>query len=128
MAKYLGIDYGKKRVGVAVSDEDGNLAFPHSVINHSPNLEDDIVNIFEEKKIDKIVIGESKNFKGEPNEIMGEIEKLKKRLEERTKTEVVLEPEFMTSQQAKRLQGENQMHDASSAAIILQSYLDKRKN
>ena len=41
---------------------------------------------------------------------------------------VSLEPEFMTSQQASRLQGENDKLDASSAAIILQSYLDRRNN
>ena len=30
--KYLGIDFGSKRVGIAVSDENGQMAFPHSVI------------------------------------------------------------------------------------------------
>ena len=41
--------------------------------------------------------------------------------------EVVLEPEFMTSAQAERLQGKNDKIDASAAALILQSYLDRIK-
>jgi RNase H-fold protein (predicted Holliday junction resolvase) len=38
---------------------------------------------------------------------------------------VRLEPEFLTSVQAEKITGKNDMHDASAAAIILQSYLDK---
>ena len=39
---------------------------------------------------------------------------------------VFLEPEFMTSVAAERFQGKNDMHDASAAALILQSFLDKQ--
>jgi RNase H-fold protein (predicted Holliday junction resolvase) len=39
-----------------------------------------------------------------------------------------LEPEYLTSHQAQHIQGVNKMLDASAAAIILQSFLDKRKN
>jgi putative holliday junction resolvase len=143
--KYLGIDFGSKRVGVAVSDDTGRMAFPYSVISndaHSTNLTsslksssgqakllDQVVEIIEKEKIEAIVIGESKNYAGEPNEIMVEIEKFKKALEDLSvregKLKVFLEPEFMTSAQAKQITGENEMHDASAAAIILQSYLDK---
>ena len=42
-----------------------------------------------------------------------------------TKLEIFFEPEFMTSAQAEQIQGKNDMHDASAATIILQSYLDK---
>ena len=39
---------------------------------------------------------------------------------------VHLEPEFMTSVQAERLQGKNAKSDSSAAALILQAYLDKK--
>lgn len=129
--KYLGIDFGSKRVGIAISDEEGKMAFPHSVILNSKNTLDEIGQIIKKENIDKIVVGESKNFEGKPNKIMTEINKFKKELEDlpaeagKIKIKVSLEPEFMTSQQAQHLQGKNEMHDASAAAIILQSYIDR---
>jgi putative holliday junction resolvase len=124
--KYLGIDFGSKRVGIAVSDDEGKMAFPYSVIANDGKLLEEIQKIIEEEKIGEIVMGESKNFEGEPNEIMAAILDFKKKLEEKFKIKVNLEPEFMTSQQAERLQGKTPMHDASAATIILQSYLDKK--
>lgn len=123
--KHLGIDYGGKRVGIAVSDDDGKMAFPHSVIANGTGLLEEVGKIIKEEKIEAIVMGESKDFQGKPNKIMGEIEKFKKNLEERFGLAVHLEPEFLTSAQAERIQGKTELHDASAAAIILQSFLDK---
>lgn len=122
--KYLGIDFGSKRVGIAVSDEEGAMAFPYEVILNDKKLLEKIEEIIKKEKINKIVIGESKNFAGEANKIMAEIRIFKKELEEKAKLEIIFEPEFMTSQQAELIQGKNEMHDASAATIILQSYLD----
>lgn len=115
-------------MGLAVSDEGGKMAFPHSVVLNDQNLLDKVLEIIKKEQVGLVVMGESKDFKGEPNKIMGEIEEFKKELEQKTKLEVVLEPEFMTSSQAKHLQGENEMLDASAAAIILQSHLDKNSS
>lgn len=124
--RFLGIDFGEKRVGLAVSDEEGRVAFPHSVILNDKNILDEIERIVKERNIEKIVIGESKDFKGKPNEIMFEIEKFKKELKEKTKLPIYFEPEFMTSVQAEKITGKNEMTDASAAAIILQSFLDRK--
>lgn len=123
--KILGIDFGSKRVGLAISDDNGGMAFPHSVLLNDKNLLDKVLEIIKKENVELIVMGESKDFKGEANKIMGEIESFKKELEQKTELKVVFEPEFMTSSQAEHLQGKNEMHDASAAAIILQSYLDK---
>jgi RNase H-fold protein (predicted Holliday junction resolvase) len=71
-------------------------------------------------------MGESRDYHGKINEIMWKIEGFKKQLEAMG-IKVVYEPEFMTSAQASQITGENAMLDASAAAIILQSYLDKKK-
>lgn len=126
--KYLGVDYGRKRIGLAVSDEDGKLAFPFEVVANDANVLEKIKKIIAEEKIEKVVVGESKNFKGEPNEITPIIERFSKDLKEKTKLKVEFEPEFMTSSQAEHIQGKTKMHDASAAAIILQSFLERRKN
>lgn len=71
----------------------------------------------------KIIIGDSKNFKGAENPIMVWVHELKKILQTKG-FEVHLVPEFMTSAEASRFQGETKLLDASAATIILQSYLD----
>lgn len=124
---FLGIDFGIKKVGLAISDEDGKMAFPFLVLPNNEKILDEIEKIVIERNVEKIVIGESKNFEGQPNEIMAEIEKFKINLEERFKLKIIFEPEFLTSAQARQIVGKNEMEDASAAAIILQSYLDKKQ-
>lgn len=122
--KYLGIDYGTKRIGIALSDDDGMMAFPHDVIKNDNKILDYISEIMSKNKIDVVVIGESKNYKMEDNLIMDDIISLKKVIEKEFGVEVELHPEVLTSSQAESIQGKNEMIDASAAAIILQSYID----
>lgn len=122
--RLIGIDYGTKNVGLAISDEAAKFALPVSVLANKPGLVEEIKEIAGINGVKKIIIGESRNYKGQANAIMPDIERLKKELEGEG-FEVVLEPEYMTSIQAERLQGKNDMIDASAAAIILQSYLDR---
>lgn len=123
--RYLGIDYGAKRIGLAVSDEEGKMAFPYEVVLNQGDIVEKMGEIIEKEKIDKIVVGESKNFEGEPNKIMKDIEKFVLGIKAGFKVEIIFEPEFLTSVQAKKSQPESGMRDASAAAIILQSYLDR---
>ena len=125
--RLIGIDYGSKRVGVAVSDPSGKFALPFSTIANSRNLAPEIEGIARENEAKEIVIGESRKYDMTANQILPDIMGLKKALEEKGFT-VILEPEFMTSAQAERLQGKNDKIDASAAALILQSFLDRRGN
>ena len=122
--RILGIDYGSKRIGIAVSDEAGQFALPVKVLANTPKILEEVEKIADENKTKEIVIGESKNYKGEPNAIFAASEVFKKELEV-SGFIVHSEPEFMTSVNAQRFQGKNEMHDASAAALILQSYLDR---
>lgn len=122
--KYLGIDYGTKRVGIALSGDGGMMAFPHGVIDNDSQLIQNITKLVKENDVKLVVIGESKNYKMEDNAIMNDIIDLKDVLEATLEIDVELQPEFMTSVQAEKIQGKNDMIDASAATIILQSYLD----
>jgi putative Holliday junction resolvase len=122
--KYLGIDFGEKRVGIAISDEEGQFAFPNVVLANDKDLLKNIVGLCMRNAVETVVMGESKNFQGKVNEIMWKIEGFKKQIEA-VGMKVVYEPEFMTSVQASRITGENDMLDASAAALILQSYLNR---
>lgn len=124
--QYLGIDFGGKRVGIAVSDIEGKIAFPLAVLLNNDSLFKNIVDLCMKKSVDVIVMGESRNYQGQINDIMWEIDGFRRKLET-IGFKVVFEPEFMTSAQAKLITGENKMLDASAAALILQSHLDKLK-
>jgi putative Holliday junction resolvase len=125
--KYLGIDFGEKRVGIAISDEDGKFAFPTTVLTNDSDLMKNIVDLCMKNNAEAVVMGESRNFQGQINNIMWKIEGFKKQLET-IGFKVVFEPEFMTSIQASQITGENKMLDASAAAIILQAYLNRQNN
>ena len=122
--KYIGIDFGEKRVGIAISDEDGKIAFPALVLENNNKLLQNIFSFCQENDIKNVILGESKNYKGQSNLIMKKINSFKLELES-LRLKVFWEPEFMTSIQASRITGENKMLDASAAALILQSYLDR---
>jgi putative Holliday junction resolvase len=125
--KILGIDYGTKRIGIALTDDDGTMAFPHSVIENNNKIIENFGKLIKENNVEAIIIGESKNYKMEDNLIMDDILNLKKVLEKEFNLEVDLHPEVLTSHQAEFIQGKNEMIDASAASIILQSYLDSNK-
>ena len=125
--KIIGIDFGSKRVGIALSDESLKFALPLSVIINDSELLAKIQKIAIDNEVKEIVIGESKDYNGKPNPILLDSLEFKDKLEALNFV-VHFEPEFMTSVQAERLQGKNELSDASAAALILQSYLDKEKN
>ena len=124
--RYLGIDYGQKRVGVAVSDEGGAIAFPYGIVENSKGLVSEIKTICVNEHIEQIVVGESLDFKGNPNTVMGEINRFVAELREVVQIPIVHEREFLSTQQARFFQPGKKRVDDSAAAIILQSYLDKK--
>lgn len=126
--RYLGIDYGAKRVGIALSDEEGRVAFPQGVFPNDKNLLAALAALCRERGIAEIVVGDSRDFSGAPNKIAEQIDVFKKEIGEATKLSVHYEPEFWTSAQAERFQGKIKKLDASAAAIILQSFLDRQNN
>jgi putative Holliday junction resolvase len=140
--KFLGIDYGTKRIGLALSDDNGKLAFPKEVVLNDLKLLGKIKKILLEEKIDEIIIGESINFSGKPNLLSSKIENFISKLEENFKKPIRRQKEFLTSVEArksinpkkslKQKQSHNRLKnkktgyiDDSAAVFILQRYLDK---
>lgn len=121
--RLLGIDYGTKRVGVALTDEGGAMAFPHETFLNDSTLRMRIEELAKEKEVGAIVIGLSHTLDGAPNAVQKEIDTLATHLRESLKMPVHLEPEQFTTQAALRLQGRTEKTDASAAALILDGYL-----
>lgn len=125
--RYLGIDYGSKRVGLALSDEAGMMAFPHAVIPNSPTLRKDIEVIIIKNKVTEIVIGHSLDKQSKPNKIQSAIEELMTDLTLAVGLPIHLQPEQFSTQAAIQIQGRNNMTDAAAAALILDSFITKKK-
>lgn len=123
--RLLGIDYGTKRVGIALTDEGGCMGFPHAVLPNDAMLLKEIERIVAERNVEKIVIGHSLGRKGEANPVHSAVEELIQDLTLNVGLPIELEPEQYTTQEAVRIQGRNTLVDASAAAIILNSYLSK---
>ena len=138
--RYLGIDYGSKRVGLSLSDEEGRMAFPYKIIKNNLELVDDVHNICGKEEVSAIVLGESTDLSGKPNKIMGSIEEFKRNLEGELDLPIYFEKEFMTTIEARGREGKEKNNakkikkveqvgaDASAAALILQRYLDRKNN
>ncbi len=126
--KYMGIDYGEKRVGLALSNESNEFSLPFKVLPNNKILLQEIQKICVEKNVTDVVVGESKDFHGNKNPIMERISIFVSELEKTSGVKVHLEPEFLTSHQAQHIQGKTDMIDASAAAIILKSFLERNNN
>jgi putative Holliday junction resolvase len=127
MSRLLGIDFGKKRVGVAVSDELGTMAFPHKVFDNDGALLKNICAVINEKKVSEIVIGHSLDKEGKPNEIHNKAESLMLDLTLETGLPIHLQSELYTTQAALRIQGRNAMTDAAAATLILDNFITRQK-
>jgi putative Holliday junction resolvase len=130
--RYLGIDYGSKKVGLALSDEAGTMGFPHSIVLNTPKLADEICALVAKENVSAVVIGESKDFSGKENPIAKEAKAFGDTLALQAGVPVFYEMEILTSAQAKRTQqkeGKSRAPaargpvDDSAAALILTSYL-----
>jgi putative Holliday junction resolvase len=126
--RILGVDYGTKRIGVAMTDEGAQMAFPKLVLQNDAKVIENFKKIITENEIKTVVLGESKNFKMVDNEIMKEILDFRDVLEKELNVDVVMYSEIYSSAQAEFFQGKTDLLDASAAAIILQSYLESKKN
>lgn len=123
--KALGIDYGLKKIGIAISDEGRSFAFPHSVVANDEHTLKKILAICEKEKVDTIVVGESLNLDKTENPLMKKIRPFKEDLERKSHLPVVFQEEIFTTKEAERIQGKHATLDASAAALILKSYLER---
>lgn len=137
MGRILAIDYGRKRVGIAVTDEQQLIANALTTI-HSDDLMNFIKKYTSEENVDTIVVGEPKNMKYEASEAERYIKPFLKLLsKEFPAVKIVRMDERFTSKIAsqavldaglKKKDRQNKaLIDSISATLILQSYLEMVK-
>ena len=119
--KFLGIDYGRKKIGLALSD--GKLAEPYKVIRYEnkESLNVAIKNIIEKEKIDKVIVGISENEMGnESKEFAKEIN-----AETYDETLTSIDAITLSIQGGVKRKKRKEMEDAYAATIMLQNYIDQ---
>jgi putative Holliday junction resolvase len=124
--RILGIDYGRKKIGLAISES--SLAEPLKVLIYRDIeiLNEEIKKIAQEFRIEKIVVGVSEGKMAEETKEFG------KKLEKSLKIPAVFQDETLTTSEAQSLsikagikrKKRKKLEDAYSATLILQSYLD----
>jgi putative Holliday junction resolvase len=136
MNPILGVDFGRARIGVAISDELRLLAHPFETISSKQDAVRRIAQIVREKKIDNVVVGIPRHMSGEignaANEALGFVEKLREVLP----CQVVTWDERLTTVAAHRVLREagrktratRSFVDQVAAQMILQGYLDRRES
>ena len=125
--RLMGIDYGTKNVGIALSDESGRMAFPNAVLPNNKHLLVALVSLITKEKVAEIIIGHSLDRNGKPNAVHAEVESLMLDLTLETGLPIHLQSEQYSTQAAIQLQGKNAQTDASAAALILDSFITKQK-
>lgn len=126
VSKLLGIDYGTKRVGVAVSDESGSVAFAKAVLPSDRMLIPTLTELIAKENVVQVVVGESKNKDGHDNAVMKHTRQFVADLERSVTVPVSYEPEFYSSVEARR-DSDDKFVDAKAAAIILNSFIERTK-
>ena len=124
--KLLGIDYGRRKIGLAVSD--GIIAEPMSVIKINDKEEGirKLSNIIKELNITNVILGISEGIMAQESKEFG------MSLEKEIKIPVLFQDETLSTKSAQELSFDanikrrrrREMEDAFSAAIILQGYID----
>ena len=123
----MGIDFGSKKVGIAFTDESGSMAFPHGVVPNDNKLFSHVLKLINEKQVGEVVIGHSLDKEGRANKIHDAVEAFMLDLTLELGIPIHLQPEQYSTQEAIRIQGKNAQTDAAAAAIILDSFITRKK-
>ena len=133
--RYIGLDLGTKTLGISTSN--GVIATNYITLRHNENydyLVDEVEKIIMKEHIDKIVLGFPKNMNNTIGERANITLEFKKKLEDKTNLEVIMEDERLTSVVANqalilentRREKRKKKVDGVASVIILQSYLDRK--
>jgi len=125
--KYLGIDYGAKRVGVAVSDVGGSIAFPRATLPNDAKLLGALAQVIRDEKIERVIVGDTRSHGGGENPITQDAERFMDDVARETGVPVSRAFEVFSSIEASRFAPKGKEHDdAAAAAVILQRFLDMK--
>jgi len=122
--RYLGVDWGEKRIGLSLGDSETKMATPFKVVNSVS----DILSLIKKEEIDRIIVGLPVKMSGAADETSDVFNKFIKYLRDRAGIPLEFMDERLTSKAADALPGTKKTkaaRDSIAAMLILQAYLDK---
>ncbi|MEK9165737.1 MAG: Holliday junction resolvase RuvX [Patescibacteria group bacterium] len=127
--KILAIDYGAKKIGLAVSDKKGRIAFPFGVVNNDAGLIERLKKIIKQEEIEKIIVGAPRY--NPKTELYYQIETFINNLEANFDLPIKTHDELLTSKAAQKIKSDatskaKSDHDLA-AMLILEDYLTKNQ-
>jgi putative Holliday junction resolvase len=130
--KLLGLDLGERRIGVAVADDTGLIAAPHSIIDLRRTPLAAVAELARRLQVDGVVVGLPTSLSGDEGHQAREVRTMTAEIEQALDVPVVFWDERLTTAIADRLLQERErsprkrreQRDAVAAAILLQDYLD----
>ena len=135
MGKILAIDYGKKRIGIAISDSKKSIAFPLKTIENK-EIFFYLKEIIQSEKIEAIVLGEPKTLNNKENILFLEVINFRKKIISLFSLPVHLVDERFSSKIASKIildanikkmkRRDKSLLDKVSASLILETYLKKK--
>ena len=136
MGRLLGLDYGRVRIGVALSDETRFLASPLCCLENKKDFPDKLKRELKNSRIDAIVVGLPLLMNGKESPMTAEVRTFSEYLGKVMELPIILWDERLTSAQAERSLQDLGMNrkkraeasDTMAASLILQSYLDCKRN
>lgn len=125
--KYLGIDYGDTRIGIAISDAEGRIAFPKKIIYHRGEewVLTQLKELIKEHNISRLVMGLPLSTQGEETEQSAKARAFADFLGKETALVIEFENELLTTHMVEQMGVTREHVDEAAAALILQSYLDR---
>lgn len=124
----LGLDYGEKRVGLAISDPEDRIALKYKTIlleDARELLLEELKKVCQEEEVKRVVIGLPISLSGQDSKQTKAVREFAEYVRMKLNLDVQLEDERLTSVEAERTQAKD--IDEESARLILQTYLDRRK-
>lgn len=123
----MGLDYGERRIGVAVSDAQGRVAFPKKLVFNRGNSQmmEQLQAVVKDEHISRIVVGLPVGLDGNETAQTSATREFADALRNVTGVAVEFENEMLTTHMVQGLGVPREHTDEAAAAVILQSYLDK---
>jgi putative holliday junction resolvase len=121
----LGIDFGLKRIGIAVGNTEERIAFPREVLQNDTNFIRLLKQVIQKDTIKRIVLGLPTMLSGEESSMTHEVYAFAEHLEKECMLPIYFEEERLSTQAIKSGTVKKKHIDAASAALILQTYLDR---
>jgi len=138
LKRFLAIDFGTKRIGLALCDPLKTFAYPFNTISNNSKTFQELKKIIKDKNVERIILGLPLKEDGSETSISKEVKEFKVKLEKLFQMEILLRDERYSSSIAedqikqsvnkKSKRRQKGLIDSGAAAVILQDYLDEIKD